>query len=793
MEPSPTTPMSPPDARTRPSARGWILLMAATVALGLWSRWRVFGTPEADAIEYLERAQGLARGELLIDAQAIRSIGVSLLHAPYLFLADLLGVHQGTWVLFVSAAVHLLVTCLFVVGAVRLARALARSAGFAEPSARAAGWAAGLLCLASPSLLQYAAIPMADVAAGAAVAFGLVPALFGNPDRRSARRAGLLLGLAVLASFKAIPLMGLGLLAGAGLAFLRSGIRAAAGWLLQALLPVLALALLQGLSDWLTYGTFGAGIYGYLLLNLGHRIAYLLNELGFEQMARDVYLETAQFVGDWTAEDLSTDQEHIDGIGRHAVVLDGLRWFLPRVGLVVGALGAFTCVLFTATRSGGPSKKAARLALVGAAVAPLGIALLYADATLVKGSSAMRIWLPILPIVAAYGGVGLGTFAARDSAGEGLRPRSVLAILALGAALVQGVRTLTEWKPTNNAAFARAARWLRELETAGEPGLRAASSYHWAVLLRTPEAFELVKLPHQLDGLGGLSEVDQEESFEALASVDALILHWQLLRAEAPWAQRLVGLIEEEFELCAAFWDREVGMQFGPIMVFARPELAPDARRTLWRAEPGAAPGAPEGARMERYLGEVHEVAELTGARVERLPGDGLDWIELDLEKHGPLLARGYQLHLDVTRPDGSAGVTVFQRPAWGKVDLVDLPDDGRITEGFLVAPAQGGLPGTIPHSTTTFFGGEYSVWFDIATIGQNEQGALIRTGRLELMDPVQGDHAERDDLVEGTGVTDDGYRYLPATGGALIGTFGPDPEHGNAWRWRASGPLAPR
>ena len=40
---------------------GWALLIGATAVLGVWSRLRVVGTPEADAVEYLERAQGLVQ------------------------------------------------------------------------------------------------------------------------------------------------------------------------------------------------------------------------------------------------------------------------------------------------------------------------------------------------------------------------------------------------------------------------------------------------------------------------------------------------------------------------------------------------------------------------------------------------------------------------------------------------------------------------------------------------------------------------------------------------------------
>ncbi|MEC7233331.1 MAG: hypothetical protein VXW31_10340 [Planctomycetota bacterium] len=753
------------------SALRWTLLIGATVVLGAWSRLRVVGTPEADAIEYLERAQGLVRAQPLIDAQAIRSIGVSLLHAPYLLAADLVGLHHGTWVLALSSLVHLAVTCLLVVGTVRFTSRLAGGDGATE------GWFAGALCLASPSLLQYAAIPMADVAAGAAVAFGLVPALLDPPTGRSARRAGLLLGLAVLASFKAIPLLVLGLAAGTALALLRGGFVRAAGWLGHALIPVTALALVQALSDWLTYGSFGAGIWSYLKLNLGQRLAFFLYSSGLENAARTVY----EFIGGWKTEELTTTQAEIDALGRDDGVLDGLAWFLPlalapvaALGLAAGALRAWA----------GEASGRTRLAAVGALLAPFAIAAVYADATLVKGSRAMRIWLPILPIAAAFAGIGLATVAGRGT-GPRARPRAGLAALAAAAAIAMGVTTLTAWRPWNNAAFARAARWLDELESPERSApLRVACSYHWSFLFRTPSDWELVKLPHQLDGLGAVDEAGKEETWQALRELDAIALHWQLLRAETSWAAKLVDLVEEDFELVAAFWDRDVGMGFGPVMLFARPEFAPEVDRTLWRETAGASSGDPSGPRFERWIGERHEVVELVGARVERLPGDGLHWVELDLERHGPLIA-DYLLHLDVTAPDGSGGATELKRLGWGKRRFPDLPEGALVTEGTLLDPAAGPMPGARNRAEPAAVEGPFALWFDLATVAGPE-----RTGRLELMDPGRGDHAERDDLVSGTDASDDGYRFLSGSGGVLLGTV--DPSESGAGL-RAAGPLERR
>ena len=365
---------------------------------------------------------------------------------------------------------------------------------------------------------------MADVAAGAAVAFGLVPALLDPPTGRSARRAGLLLGLAVLASFKAIPLLALGLAAGTVLALIRGGFARAAGWLGQALIPVTALALVQALSDWLTYGSFGAGIWSYLKLNLGQRLAFFLYSSGLEDAARAVY----EFIGGWETEELTTTQAEIDALGRDDGVLDGLAWFLPvafapvaALGLAAGALRAWA----------GETSGRARLAAVAAVLAPVAIAAVYADATLVKGSRAMRIWLPILPIAAAFGGMGLAAVAGRRRGPSRAAPRRPLGARGCrrdrhGRDDADGVAPLEQRRLRPGGALGRRAR----VPERSAP-LRVACSYHWSFLFRTPGDWELVKLPHQLDGLGAVDDAGKEETWEALRELDAIALHWQLIRA----------------------------------------------------------------------------------------------------------------------------------------------------------------------------------------------------------------------------------------------------------------------
>ena len=57
-------------------------------------------------------------------------------------------------------------------------------------------------------------------------------------------------------------------------------------------------------------------------------------------------------------------------------------------------------------------------------------------------------------------------------------------------------------------------------------------------------------------------------------------------------------------------------------------------------------------------------------------------------------------------------------------------------------------------------------------------------------MDPGAGDHAERDDAPVQAGESDDGYRFLPGSGGVLLGTVDPGTE---PLALKRTGPLAPR
>ena len=789
-----------PESKTEhPSdAAPWALLMAATAALGLWSWSRLDGAPLADVVEYLERTQALVRGEALIDAQPIRAIGVSLLHAPLLWLADRLGIAHGPWVLGVAGILHIALTCLLVVATVVFARRLAGAAHLEHGEARLAGWAAGALALACPTLLQYAPMAMTDIPSGAALTAAFAGAFFGPATARRALVSGALLGASALAAFKAIPLVGLGWLATLAVRSLGEGLRPALRFAALQLVVIAALALLQGAADLWTYGAFAEALRTYLLINFGQVLAKICTSVHLDGLAESFYFAAANAIDTYPREVLDTDEAVLRGLTASTFYFDNFKWVLAPIVVPFLALGAAFGLGRSAgwrapRRSDGDTLRA-RGARLFTVAAPLAIAGLFALATASKGSREIRIWLPIVPLLCAFVALGLlalaGVKPRRDeSRADGpraerlraQRPRAMAAALVLGFAVLQGCMTLRLWNANEYAAFGRAARALASYEDVGatEEGeaLSVVSSYHWAVLFRTPGSWTLGKVPHQLSGLDGIDRAGQRATLEMLGAQDALILHSSLLTnpfsAEHPWREELFDLVAHEFHVAAAFWDREVDPGVGMVFLLTREVPPGEQLRSLSRTSAAPPSAAPHALRLERQLGDVREVVELAGLRATPLPGDGLVWLEVDLDRRSEaMVAQSYAIHLDVRDKSGDRGFTVVRVPRWGKANLAALGAGTRLTEGVPIAPDQGPLDRNLPAEPLDPLWSTATLWFDVATSIRDAAGHPIVNGRLEPMDPTAGDHAERDDVPPGGTVSDDGYRYSGATGALLLGTL---------------------
>ncbi|MEL6906616.1 MAG: hypothetical protein AAFP22_14495, partial [Planctomycetota bacterium] len=423
----------------------------------------------------------------------------------------------------------------------------------------------------------------------------------------------------------------------------------------------------------------------------------------------------------------------------------------------------------------------ARAAGLVRALAPALAVLAFALISSVRGAKEMRLWLPLLPVLAAYAGVGVWRFASLGAGGPRLRGAAVLVAFAVAAYQCTG--TMSAWPTNQRAAFADAARYLEELPPPARGGsMRVAASYNWAVLFRTPASVELVKLPHQLDRLKYLPPEDRAATLAALDGLDALVLHETLLRAQdiegLPWASELYDAVARDFGVVAAFWDRSAGSGFGATLVLSR--FADDGvrRGVLWRVDEGAAadpPDAPRAVRFERPIEGLVERLELSGMRAWRLPGDGLLWLELDLDRESTeWRVPHYLVRTAVRRPDGTGGFLVRGHPKTGKSNLKLLPPASRTVLGRLLAPYQGPLePGAPPSDLEV--GEPFHLFVDLASEARDDAGRLYVTGRLEALDPNDPRHAERDDLPEAFPATlrsDDGYLYSPLDGGLSIGAF---------------------
>ncbi|MEM9802325.1 MAG: hypothetical protein AAGA20_18505 [Planctomycetota bacterium] len=711
----------------RPGAAPWLALLGCTIALSLWTSTRVEGALFADVVEYLERARGFVRGEEIVDAHAIRAAGVTLIHVPALWLGRVLGIEEGPWVLTYAAWVHALITALLVAATVLLARTVARASGSGSEGALRAGWLAGVVALSYPTLLQFSAIPMTDVAAGAALAMGVERTLFGPATARRGAVAGAWLGFGALLAFKVIPLVALALFAGLVVRAFADGLRSTAAFATTAFLALAALAVVQCAFDGLTYGTFGVGLWTYLLSNFGPQAGTLLYEIGLIDLGQWIYQQGNAAYEKLPLEAVSRSKDDFSMIASRTWYLDHFDWLSPRWMAAIAGLGVVACVWST----GGTSTRA-RIATRMRALAPLGIAAIYAGLTSIKGAKEMRIWIPILPLFAAYAGRGLAVIAGPAN-GRAARGRAALAAALSGAALLQGLTLLRTAPTAPFAAFERAAQWLAEAPgpEGFEGPLKVAASYHWAVLFRTPSDWQLEKLPHQLDTLGSIDDESAwERTRERLVAQDVLLLQTSLLTA--PWSGELVALLARDFHVAAAFWDRNVDTGIGAVVAFARRVPGDEPPRRLYGES--VSPEDRGGVPLERQLGPEREAIDLAEVRIVRLPGDGLHWVELAFDPRGERVVAGYVLGLSIANTRGAPGYTTFRRFGWGRVDARDWKRGTRWTEGLLVAPDQGPLALSV-ECTPIAKGERVSLGIDLVTLGADPEGRTIVTGRLEAIE----------------------------------------------------------
>jgi hypothetical protein len=260
------------------------------------------------------------------------------------------------------------------------------------------------------------------------------------------------------------------------------------------------------------------------------------------------------------------------------------------------------------------------------------------------------------------------------------------------AALVLGAREYTSTNTRKYGGFWRAIaevnhRAARERHLRPEGAkLRLSAAYHWAMFLRESSDVELVKLPHHLDGWKGYDAESRAEDFAMLATLDAFITHLPVL-TEHP---DLFEVVNRDFAVAGAFYDRVVYDSLGPIYVLERRAPEQGGRR-FFRREDGVAPE--EVARRFRTAPLLEFAREgpagrenltLVDARYAPLPGDGHGWITYTWHG-GPLPGEEWRILDRLTAPDFENSWQNNHRPAYGMAPTSSFGPDTLLEESYLV------------------------------------------------------------------------------------------------------------
>lgn len=718
----------------RRSARATYMAVALlALALGGWTLAEQRGWFFADAVEYLERARTIVRGETLVDAHAFRPISVSLLYLPLFVLAEWTGEPDARWIAPAARLVAVLITAATAVAAAALGRRVAGRAGLTAA-------VAGVVVASNPVLLRFGALPLADVAAALCVTLGLLalaPPVGGDrsgrvaldpPEApRNAFRAGLVMGffgpLALLTAYKTLPLaLALGAAAVVREALsggARAGLRAALGFGLA----LGAAVIVQCALDSRTYGSFGEGLLGYVAANVGPQAGAYLYDLGFTELGAQLY--------QWGHGSIA-----LAGVSREVADIQGFRprtWYLTHLSELMPAPLVPLLVLGTCLAV---FRRSARV--------PLLLVLVHIVATSRKGDKDFRLWLPILPALAVFVGLGAELVAGGARAAWARSRASLVltaAILAVGVAVVRHA-TFLRTDAVRFAAYVDAAHWAEEHLPRGERPLALASAWNWAVLLETGPRVALTKLPKQLDQWRSpvVDDAHRAAVFAALEQQDALILHHAVLTSHVD----LCAWLAERFGVAAGYWDVDVAPGLGPVLVLVRDAaIASGAVASVptWRLVAREVP--PDGDPRRSAAGLVlarddlgsPEALTLLAAEVLRLPGGGVGWLQTTWRADGGAIAGGpegartggYQLRTRLADPLGRWHVDSWRPFGRGIAPSGSWPPGTVLVDGWVLDPARGPLEGIAgPRALAGQKRAE--LWLDVAT----RDGARV-TGRLHV------------------------------------------------------------
>jgi hypothetical protein len=741
------------ERRAARATYGAVALLA--LALGGWTLAAQRGWFFADAVEYLERARAFVQGDALIDAQGFRPISVSLLYMPLFALAEWTGRPDAMWIAPVARVVAVLVAAAAAVATAALGRRVAGRMGLAAALA-------GVVVASNPVLLRYGALPLADVAAALCVTLGLLVlaplptglhpghvSLAHAQGPRSAFRLGLAVGaagaLAVLTAYKTLPLVAVLGAAAAIRAWLGGGARAAGGAAVGLGLALSVAIAVQCTLDVRMYGGFGRGLLSYIAANVGPQAGTYLYELGFTELGARLYQWGH---GSIALEGVSRAVADIQGFRPRTWYLTHLNELLPEPLVPFLVLGAVIALVRPSGR------------------VPLLLVLVHVLATSRKGDKDFRLWLPVLPALAVFVGLGAELIAGGARAAWARARGSLVltaALLALGMTAVRHAAFLRT-DAVRFAAYVDAAHWAEAHLPRGARPLALASAWNWAVLLQTGPRVALTKLPKQVDQWRspGVDDTQRAAVLAALEEQDAVILHHAVLTSHVD----LCAWLAERFGVAAAYWDVDLAPGLGPVLVLVRDAAVASgavAAVPTWRLVALGVPPDDDPRRhapglvLARSDLERPERLALLGAEAVRLPGGGVGWLQTTWRADGGAIAGGpegmrtggYQMRTRLADPLGRWHVDTWRPFGRGIAPSGSWPPGSVLVDGWVLDPARGPLEG--PAGPRALAGHrDAELWLDVAT----RDGARV-TGRLHV--PADAEHAPNGDCMAGWHVGADG------------------------------------
>ncbi|TDJ74129.1 MAG: hypothetical protein E2O39_05140 [Planctomycetota bacterium] len=503
------------------------------------------------------------------------------------------------------------------------------------------------------------------------------------------------------------------------------------------LLGLLVGVLVQITMDRVHYGEWGASLWRYFLGNFGTMLARVIGELGFHDIARDIYRLTVETAFESSQVSPSSTPADLHQLTSQYFYVTRLPSMLVWPVLLLAVAGLARSV----RRPAWTSSILVALILCNVAVMSL------------KGSKDFRLWLPLLPLIAPVCALGWGLV--RGTAGVGPAPwRAAVSALLLLAALGLGVQTLLADNHRKFGGYWDAIRFVNETarssraRTPGAPRVEVTSARHWAVFLQESRDVTLTKLPRDLDYWSSSTGEQRQADLDTILDSDWFLVHVAVL-----WNHpELSRAINTAFEVRAVFGDRLTYEDIGPVFVFSKPTGGPDARR-LFRLHTDEDPDEYRRRRGFTFpitftrelvlrqpetnaVYDHHEEVVLLGCEFEEMPGDGHGWITYHWLCKSEM--KGDYTIVDRLEIGGeSDGWRNAHRPAYGDHPTRSDLDGGWqpgwiLEESYVVIAAADPYQWQLPYRP---LGGAYrrgdllpaTLWIGLATF--DAEGA---TGRME-------------------------------------------------------------